>query len=54
VTEKKLEADVNQDYVDAREELETLEANITYIKGIIEVFTNGHIFYRQMLRMDQG
>lgn len=50
VTEKKLEAETDPEYVNSREELETLENEISYIKAMIDVFNNGHIFYRHVMK----
>lgn len=50
VTEKKLSAESNSIYMADREALETVEATLAYIKAMYDIFTNGHIFYRRLLR----
>lgn len=52
VTEKKLRAETDVEYTAAREDLEEIENNITYIRGMMDIFKDGHIFYRQILRLD--
>lgn len=48
VTENKVTVEANPAYTGAREELENCENDIAYLKSMQEVFTNGHIFYRNM------
>jgi len=52
VTEKKLRAETDVEYTAAREDLEDIENNITYIKSMMEIFRDGHIFYRRLIKED--
>lgn len=52
VTENKLTAEASVEYTKAREELESIENDLTYLKAYYEVYNNGHLFYRQMCRGD--
>lgn len=46
VTEKKIKAEADKEYQSAREELEILESNISFLKTHEKIFENAHIFYR--------
>lgn len=50
ITEKKLKAEGNMTYTEAREALETVDATITWIKNYKEIFLNAHVMYRQYSR----
>lgn len=54
VTEKKLEFETDPPYVIAREALEKAEAEVSYIRTMYEIFTNGHIFFRNLLKDSNG
>lgn len=47
VTEKKMLADTDKNYIEVREALETVDANITYLKTHIRIFENAHVLFRQ-------
>lgn len=47
VTEKKAEAESNEDYTSMREGLEQCESKISWLKTYISIFDNAHILYRQ-------
>lgn len=48
VTENKVTVEASHSYTTAREDLESIENDIQYLKSMYEVFNNGHIFYRNM------
>lgn len=50
VTENKLTAEASKEYIKAREDLEAVENDISYLKAYYEIFTNAHIFYRNMAK----
>lgn len=50
VTENKLTVEANPAYTGVREELESVENDISYLKAMHEVFLNGHLFYRSMAK----
>jgi len=52
VTENKLTAEASAEYTKAREELEGIENDISYLKAYQDIFNNAHIFYRTMAKGD--
>ena len=50
VTENKIAAEASTAYIDAREELENLENDTSYLKTYYDIFNNAHIFYRTMAK----
>lgn len=48
VTENKMMAEASAEYTAAREELERIENDISFLKAYFDIFTNAHIFYRKM------
>ncbi len=50
ITEKKVEAEANVNYTTQREAVESLEAEISYCKTMMNVFECAHVTYRQMSR----
>jgi hypothetical protein len=50
VTENKLTAEASEVYTKAREDLEDLQNDISYLKAHYEIFNNSHIFYRNMAK----
>lgn len=50
VTDKKMEAEVNQDYIRAREGFESAEAAVKYLSKMEDTFNNAHIFYRNLYK----
>lgn len=46
ITENKITAEASSEYTAAREELENLDNDISYLKAHYEIFQNAHIFYR--------
>jgi hypothetical protein len=48
VTENKLTAEASSEYTKAREELEAIDNDISYLKAYLELFNNAHLFYRQL------
>lgn len=53
VTEKKAMAEASSNYIQARESLEFTENDISYLKAYQEIFTNSHVFYRQLSKENQ-
>ena len=52
MTENKVTAEATAEYIEAREGLERIENDISYLKAYTDVFNNAHLFYRQMSRQD--
>lgn len=50
VTENKLTVEANPAYTKVREEFESVENDIAYLKAMYEVFNNGHLFYRNLAK----
>jgi hypothetical protein len=50
VTENKLTVEASDEYRGARENLEDIENDISYLKSFYEIFNNAHIFYRTMAK----
>lgn len=50
VTENKLTAEASAEYTAAREALENIDNDISYLRAYYEVFTNGHLFYRNLAK----
>lgn len=48
VTENKLTAEASAEYTKAREDLERIENDLSYLKAYYDIFQNGHVFYRQL------
>lgn len=49
-TEKKIVAETETIYTEARETLEEIEAKISWLKTYINIFENAHLTYRQLSR----
>lgn len=52
VTENKTHVEANKDYIQVREQLETTENNINYLKTYQEIFLNAHLYYRQLSKSE--
>lgn len=52
VTEKKISVEANPEYQSSRENLELLENKISYLKTMLKIFENAHVFYRQLAKGD--
>jgi hypothetical protein len=50
VTENKLMAEADPEYIKVREELESVENDLSYLKSYYDIFNNAHIFYRNLSR----
>jgi hypothetical protein len=50
VTENKLTAESSDVYTTAREQLEEVENNLSYLKSYYEIFQNAHVFYRNLCK----
>lgn len=50
VTVNKLNAEASKEYMLAREELERVENDLSYLKAYFDIFMSAHVFYRQMAR----
>lgn len=48
VTENKTTAEASPEYAKAREEYESIENDLTFLKAYFEIFSNAHVFYRKM------
>lgn len=54
MTENKLVAESSAEYTKAREELEGIDNDISYLKAYYEIFSNAHVFYRQLAKGESG
>ena len=50
VTENKLAAEASQAYTKSREDFESIENDLNYLKAYYEIFNNAHIFYRSVAK----
>lgn len=52
VTENKLTAEASKEYTKAREELESVDNDLSYLRAMYEIANNAHIFYRNYAKGD--
>lgn len=52
ITENKITVEANPVYINAREALEGIDNDINYIKAHLELYTNAHIFFRNLAKGD--
>lgn len=50
VTENKLTAEASDEYTKAREELESVDNDLSYLRSYYEIFNNAHVFYRNVAK----
>lgn len=50
VTEKKIQTEADPDYQAIRENLESVDARINYLKSYYKIFEAAHIFYRNLAK----
>jgi hypothetical protein len=50
VTENKLTAEASSEYIMAREGLEEVDNDISYLRAMFDVYQNAHVFYRQLAK----
>lgn len=50
MTENKVLAEAAHEYVKAREELEAVENDISYLKAYYDIFMAAHVFYRNLAK----
>lgn len=50
ITADKISVEANPRYTGVREELESCENDINYLKAMLDVFMAGHVFYRNMAK----
>lgn len=50
MTENKVTAEASASYTEAREALENIENDLSYLKAYYDIFMSAHVFYRQMAR----
>lgn len=50
VTEKKANAEAHPEYALIREEHNNLESDISYLKAMLKIYGDAHVFYRQLAR----
>jgi len=50
VTENKTTVEASKEYQKAREDLESVENDIAYLKAYYDIFQNAHVFFRQMAK----
>ena len=52
ITENKTTVEASGVYIAAREDLENIDNDISYIKAYQEIFNNCHLFYRMLAKQD--
>lgn len=50
VTENKLSVEANPAYTKVREEFESVENDLSYLKAYYDIFMAGHVFYRNLAK----
>lgn len=50
VTENKLAAEASKEYMQAREEFENIENDISYLKAYYDILNNAHVFFRNVAK----
>ena len=50
MTENKVTAEASESYSSARESLESIENDLSYLRAYYDIFNNAHVFYRQMAK----
>lgn len=53
MTENKIAAEASGEYTKAREDLEGLDNDLSYLKAHYEIFQNAHVFYRNVAKGEQ-
>lgn len=53
MTENKVTAEASEEYTEAREALERIENDVSFLKAYYDIFHDAHIFYRQMSKGEQ-
>jgi hypothetical protein len=54
VTQNKVLAEASPEYTQAREDLERIENDLSYLKTYAEIFLNAHIFYRSVAKGNES
>lgn len=50
VTEKKANAEAHPDYTLIRERYDELEADVNFLKAMLKIYADAHVFYRQLAK----
>lgn len=50
VTENKLTVEADPGYTKVREDLESLDNDLSYLRAYADIFANGHLFYRNLAK----
>jgi hypothetical protein len=50
ITENKLLAEASEAYIKARESLDAIESDVSYLRAYYDIFKDAHVYYRQMSR----
>lgn len=50
MTENKMFAESSDEHIKAREELEGIESDISYLRAYADIFSQAHVFYRNMAK----
>lgn len=53
MTENKISAEASKDYTSAREDLEGLDNDLSYLKAHFDIFMAGHVFWRNVAKGEQ-
>lgn len=53
ITENKIAVEANRTYQSAREDLESIDNDVAYLKAYYDIFNNAHVFYRQLAKGEQ-
>lgn len=54
ITESKVIAEASDIYIKARENVENIENDMAYLKGMYDLFHDAHLLYRQMSKRGEG
>lgn len=50
MTQDKISAEASPDYIKAREDLESIDNDISYLRAYYEIYMSAHVFYRQLAK----
>jgi hypothetical protein len=53
MTENKVTAEASKAYETAREDLERIDNDLSYLRAYYDIFNNAHIFFRQLSKGEQ-
>lgn len=53
MTENKVTAEASPEYTKAREDLERIENDLSYLRAYFDIFSAAHVFYRNLAKGEQ-